>query len=418
LNVWIADWPSTSRNAVMVYIPGGGNFARDEADAVFDGESLARHGVVLVTINYRLGPFGFYSHPALTRESPHRASGNQGIQDQIAALIWVRDNISKFGGDPSNVTIFGESAGSLDVSVLMTSPLSKGLFRRVIGESGAVILIGEPSSLSDAERRGEVLAARWKAPANAAASDLRAINARSIWDAEPDRLLGGQREMLNSFPNLGVTVDGYVLPKKPAEVFAKGQQHRVDLLLGNNAREGGPAESPSDLAGAISSMYGPLAEQAKKLYIGAPDPSYGTAADQLGDRHDVQVQRCPTADMARRGRKHSLRIRVRPRAAGPRERWRDACVGASARVWDDRHGRRVWIRTARSWNWLPLMRNFRRRCSGTGPISRRPATRIVVNYRSGRSLIRRRGDTFNSLMPVQLPNRVCDVPIATSLSRT
>jgi carboxylesterase type B len=91
-----------------------------------------------------------------------------------------------------------------------------------------------------------------------------------------------QREMLNSFPNLGVAVDGYVFPKKPAAVFAKGQQHRVDLLLGNNAREGGPAESPSDLAGAISSMYGPLAEQAKKLYVGAPDPSYGTAADQWG----------------------------------------------------------------------------------------------------------------------------------------
>jgi len=283
LNVWIADWPSTSRKAVMVWIPGGGNFASDGTDAaVFDGESLARHGVVLVTISYRLGPFGFYSHPALTRESPHRASGNQGIQDQIAALIWVRDNISKFGGDPSNVTIFGESAGSVDASVLMTSPLSKGLFRRVIGESGTVIIFGEPSSLSDAERRGEVLAASWKAPAKAAASDLRAIRARTIWDAEPDRLLGGQREMLNSFPNLGVTIDGYVLPKKPAEVFAEGQQHRVDLLLGNNSREGGPAESPSDLAGTISSMYGPLAEQAKKLYVGAPDPSYGTAADQWG----------------------------------------------------------------------------------------------------------------------------------------
>src|SRR6266550_366793 len=121
-------------------------------------------GVVLVTINYRLGPFGFYSHPALTRESPHRASGNQGIQDQIAALIWVRDNISKFGGDTSNVTIFGESAGSFDASVLMTSPLSKGLFRRVIGESGAVILLGDPLTLSQAEKRGEALAAGWKVP--------------------------------------------------------------------------------------------------------------------------------------------------------------------------------------------------------------------------------------------------------------
>ncbi len=106
----------------------------------FDGDSLARRGVVVVTLNYRLGSFGFFSHPALTRESPNHASGNQGILDQIAALKWVRDNIAKFGGDPNNVTIFGESAGSLDVSVLMTSPLSKGLFQRVIGQSGAVIL--------------------------------------------------------------------------------------------------------------------------------------------------------------------------------------------------------------------------------------------------------------------------------------
>jgi para-nitrobenzyl esterase len=280
LNVWTADWPSTSRKAVMVWIPGGGNFAGGGTDAVFDGESLARHGVVLVTINYRLGSFGFYSHPALTRESSHRASGNQGIQDQIAALIWVRDNIAAFGGDPANVTIFGESAGSLDVSVLMTSPLSKGLFRRVIGESGAVILAGEPSSLSGAEGLGQALAARLKVSPTAAAADLRAFSARDIWTAEPDRVGGGVREALISFPNLGITVDGYVFPKKPAEVFAKGDEHRVDLLLGNNAREGGPAESPSDLAGAISSMYGPLAERVKKLYVGAPDPSYGTAADQ------------------------------------------------------------------------------------------------------------------------------------------
>jgi para-nitrobenzyl esterase len=140
LNVWTPEWPSRSRKPVMVWIPGGGNFAGASSLSVFDGESLAGRGVVLVSLNYRLGVFGFFAHPQLTRESPHHASGNQGILDQIAALKWVRDNIARFGGDPSNVTIFGESAGSLDVSVLMTSPLSKGLFRQVIGESGPLCL--------------------------------------------------------------------------------------------------------------------------------------------------------------------------------------------------------------------------------------------------------------------------------------
>src|ERR1700730_2555037 len=157
LNVWTPEWPSTARKLVMVWIPGGGNFAGGNTGVFDDGERLARHDVVLVSLNYRLGSFGFFSHPALTRESPHHASGNQGILDQIAALKWVRDNIARFGGDSSNVTIFGESAGSLDASVLMTSPLSKGLFRRVIGESGAAILVGvgDPPTLSQAEKRGE-----------------------------------------------------------------------------------------------------------------------------------------------------------------------------------------------------------------------------------------------------------------------
>jgi para-nitrobenzyl esterase len=115
---------------------------------------------VVVTINYRVGALGFFSHPALTRESPHRASGNQGILDQIAALRWIQDNIAHFGGDPKNVTIFGESSGSLDVSVLMTSPLSKGLFHRAIAESGAVVLLGQPSPLAEGEARGRDAAAR------------------------------------------------------------------------------------------------------------------------------------------------------------------------------------------------------------------------------------------------------------------
>jgi para-nitrobenzyl esterase len=139
-----------SRAAVMVWIHGGGNFAGVGSDPVFNGENLARHGVILVTANYRLGIFGFFAHPELTKESPHHVSGNYGLLDQILALRWVHDNIAKFGGDPGNVTIFGESAGSLDVNVLMTSPLSKGLFCRVIGESGPVVA---PPPLAEAEKK-------------------------------------------------------------------------------------------------------------------------------------------------------------------------------------------------------------------------------------------------------------------------
>jgi len=282
LNVWTPDWPRNAPTPVMVWIPGGGNFAGSSSDPLFDGERLARRGVVVVTINYRLGPFGFFSHPALTRESPHHASGNQGILDQIAALTWVRDNIAAFGGDPNTVTIFGESAGSLDVSVLMTSPLSKGLFRRVIGESGSVVLVGDPLPLPQAEQRGKATASRWKIPADASLSALRAVSKTDILDAEPDFFTRGD-DIATLFPNLGVTVDGYVFLDKPREVFAAGREHKVALLHGNNSREQIPgATLPTDITKATSEGYGPLARRAQALYVGSPDPIYGTVLEQWG----------------------------------------------------------------------------------------------------------------------------------------
>ena len=277
LNVWAPDWPSKSGKPVMVWIPGGGNFAGAASRPIHDSDSLARHGVVLVTLNYRLGVFGFFSHPLLTRESPHHASGDQGILDQIAALKWVRDNISKLGGDPRNVTIFGESAGSLDVSVLMTSPLSKGLFRRVIGESGAVVVLGDPLTLTQAEQRGEAQAARWKLPVDPSLQDLRAVSAADILNSEPNYLQAPA-------PNLGITVDGYVFPQVPEKVFASAQEHRVALLLGNNSLERVPGSLlPTELKQAIQESYGPLAERAWSLYAAATnDPDYGTPTQQWG----------------------------------------------------------------------------------------------------------------------------------------
>ena len=280
LNVWTAQWPPAGTvRPVMVWIPGGGNFAGAAAQAVYDGESLARHGVVVVTINYRLGSLGFFSHPALTRESPRRASGNQGILDQIAALRWVQENIARFGGDRANVTIFGESAGSLDVSVLMTSPLSQGLYHRAIAESGAVVLVGQPSTLAEAEKRGQAAAARWKVPPDGSIETLRAVSTAAIMAAEPNYLAGDQ--IPDIFPNLGITVDGYVFRRRPAEVFAAGAQHRVPMLLGSNGREQVPGSTlAKDLPQAIMNAYGPLATRALPLYSGEPDAVYGTSAEQ------------------------------------------------------------------------------------------------------------------------------------------
>jgi para-nitrobenzyl esterase len=290
LNVWTAEWHSKSQKPVMVYIHGGGNLGGGSSEAPFNGESLARHGVVLVSLNYRLGVFGFFSHPALTRESPHHASGNQGILDQIAALKWVRDNAAQFGGDANNVTIFGESAGSLDVSVLMTSPLSQGLFRQVIAQSGSVVELGDPLPLPQAETRGELAAANWKIPAGASVKDLRAVSAADIVKAEPDHSVA----LWISFPNLGITVDRYVFPQMPARLFAKGKEHHVALLHGSNSRDRfPPIPPPKDLKKASEEAYGPLAGRAQELYVGGIDPVYGSPANQWAG--DTSF-RCPAVE--------------------------------------------------------------------------------------------------------------------------
>ena len=198
---------------VMVWIHGGGNFAGSGVEPLFNGEALARHGIVLVTINYRLGVFGFFSHPELTKESPHHASGNYGLLDQIMALHWVQENIGRFGGDPGNVTIFGESAGAMDVNVLMTTPLSKGLFKRVIAESGPV---SAPPTLAEGEKKGEEFAAKLNIAGGQALARLRALTS--------DELLKTAGEGLSSVgPMLGIDVDGWVIPESPVKDFAQAR---------------------------------------------------------------------------------------------------------------------------------------------------------------------------------------------------
>jgi len=244
INVWTPEGVPDKPLPVMVFVYGGG-YTTGAANTYF-GTGLATKGpAIVVSMNYRLGALGFFAHPDLTRESPHRASGNQGILDQIAGLRWVHDNIGKFGGDPANVTIFGESAGSLDVSVLMTSPLTKGLFRRVIAESGAVVGLGSAATLHSAEERGSAFASKLCIP-SASLGDLRAVSAERIIQAQSGFDPKDPR-------SLEIVVDGYVFPDDPAHVFAAGREHRVGLIVGNNGRER-VLTLPPDLRKAIEQV--------------------------------------------------------------------------------------------------------------------------------------------------------------------
>jgi para-nitrobenzyl esterase len=292
LNVWTSEWPARASKPVMVWFHGGGNYAGTASGNNFDGESLARHGVVLVTVNYRLTVFGFLAHPELTKESPHHASGNYGLMDQIAALKWVRDNISKFGGDPANITIFGQSAGAVDVNVLMTSPQAKGLFHKVIAESGTVTRVPDDTTMR-MTGLGAVMAARG---GDTYSDALTLAEAEKAGQTFPPGTLKELRTMsaadllkttaaprMSIGPANGIIVDGWIFPRPPAEVFAKGQEQRVPLLIGNNARERTPPQvAPEELTAAIQAMYGPLAPRASSLYsmTAAPDVLYGAAPAQ------------------------------------------------------------------------------------------------------------------------------------------
>jgi para-nitrobenzyl esterase len=285
LNIWTPSWPMKTPVPVMLWFHGGGNTAGSGIEPLFNGENFARHGVVLVTANYRLGVFGFFAHPELTKESPHHASGNYGLLDQIMAMRWVQDNIAAFGGDPANVTIFGESAGAGDVNSQMASPLSEGLFKQVIAESGAIG--GGPIALlpqlAEAEKRGVELAAKLNITGDGALAKLRAVSSADLLNAVAQ---GGAPGV--GRPLIGMDVDGWVLPETPAKVFAAGHEHKVALLFGNNSQEvQRPFGSASDnVRDAISKEYGPLADRALAAYgiNGAtdpqPDPEFGTVGAQ------------------------------------------------------------------------------------------------------------------------------------------
>ena len=230
LDVWAPQWPAKQALPVMVWLHGGSNTVGSGTQSTYDGVSLTQHGVVLVTLNYRLGVMGFFSHPELSKESPHHGSGNYGLLDQLAALTWVKRNIAQFGGDPENVTLFGESAGAIDAARLMVSPLSAGLFRRVISESGPAF--EQSRSLSEAEAFGSAVSAL--APADAQLTALQRL--RALPAAEVEKLVIQAKE---HFPAdiTSATTDGWVLSQSPQQAFLSGSIQKVDLLIGINGRE-------------------------------------------------------------------------------------------------------------------------------------------------------------------------------------
>ncbi len=258
LNVWTAAKSAGNKRPVMVWIHPGGYTTGSGSTPGFDGEALAKKGVVLVTINYRLGAFGFFSHPDLSKESDGRGSGNYALMDQAAALEWVQKNIAGFGGDPHRVTVFGDSAGSSSIANLMGSPQVKGLFQRAVGESGAWmgLSIGKTRTLAEAEQDGLKIAAAVHAQT---LDELRAVPAT-------DLLKAGRAG--------GPVIDGWFLPEDVGVAFAEGKQNDVPLLDGSNQDEGTFFLQPTTAGRFIERAHARFGDQADaflKLYPAASD---------------------------------------------------------------------------------------------------------------------------------------------------
>lgn len=301
LNVWAPAKASGKKLPVLVYFYGGGFSAGDGSESRYDGESMAQKGIVTLTVNYRLGIFGFFAHPELTQESANHASGNYGLMDMSAALRWVQANISAFGGDPARVTIAGESAGSIAVCALMASPLSKGLIAGAIGESGGMIKPTlPPVSLADGEKMGASFAEKANAKSLA---DLRAIPAAQLLDISSKP--GNYR--------LSATVDGYFLPKSPVEIFAAGEEAHVPLLVGWNSAEvpyqtftGGDLPTPENYAKKVKQQFPDNADEVLKLYPGNTQDEVIKSATALASDRFIAYSTWKWADLQAKTGEHSV----------------------------------------------------------------------------------------------------------------
>jgi para-nitrobenzyl esterase len=283
LNLWMpATASASSKLPVMVWVYGGGFAAGATSEARQDGGQLSKKGVIVVSMNYRLGIFGFFTHPDLSKESGHNASGNYGLMDQAAALRWVHRNIALFGGDPDNVTIFGESAGSFSVSALMASPLSKDLVHRAIGESGAFFSASLASKpLADAEAADVKFA-----QASLGTSSLEALRAKPAQE-----LLDAAMKTRNAV-RFSAVVDGYFLPANVPAIYAAGKQAHIDLLAGWNADEGNyrgffgaDPPTPENYAARAEAKFGKRASEFLKVYPGGTAiVAKRSAQDLAGDQ--------------------------------------------------------------------------------------------------------------------------------------
>jgi para-nitrobenzyl esterase len=266
LNVWTPAGSASDRLPVMVYIYGGGGVQGGTSEPRYDGNAMAKTGVVVVSMNYRVNAFGWLAHPELTQESPHHSSGNYGALDQLAALQWAKKYISQFGGDLERITIWGQSAGSHSVNSLVASPLASGLFRGAIGQSGSAFAFGRSMSLSEAEAAGVKFAERAGAKSLA---DLRALPAEAILAAAVKNRSG--------MP--GAIVDGWFLPQDVYHTFASGKQNDVALLTGITNDEGMAftalrSEPPATLAeytDMAKAVFGNAADSFLKLYPARTD---------------------------------------------------------------------------------------------------------------------------------------------------
>ena len=257
LNVWTRAHKGEKR-PVFLWIYGGGFSSGGTAVPIYDGEAMAKKGVIFVSANYRVGVFGFLAHPELTKESPNHASGNYGLMDQVAALRWIKNNIAAFGGDPGNVTVAGQSAGSMSVNCLVASPLAKGLFKHAIAESGSM-MVANPmlpaNNLEAAEKEG--------------LKYIEAAHAQSIADL---RKIPAE-DLLKIPGRFSPIVDGYVLPHPVSQIFAEGRQNNVAVITGWNADESFVMsyKKKDAYVDAIKKQYGADADEVLKYYPGKTD---------------------------------------------------------------------------------------------------------------------------------------------------
>ncbi len=273
LNVWTPARSASDRLPVLVYFYGGGYMAGDGSEPRYDGEMMARQGIVTLTVNYRLGVFGFLAHPELSKESPKNASGNYGLLDQAAALQWVRENISAFGGDPNRITIAGESAGSISVSAQVISPLSRNLIHGAIGESGSIMGALSAVPLDEGEKAG--LAFMEEAGASSLA-ELREMSAEKLLE------IRGRHSP---------TIDGYFFPEDPVAIYKAGQQAQIPLMVGWNSQEmhyralmRDKELTMENFQTAIRERYGDDAEAILEAYSPSSEEELGqVATDLAGD---------------------------------------------------------------------------------------------------------------------------------------